>query len=470
MRINNDTLNSIIDLTDQSITDRKVLTDRIIQFGTGVLLRGLPDFYIDDANRRKAFDGAIIVVKSTNQGDISAFEKQNNLYTIQTEGIANGKIVQHRQIISAISKVLTVQNDWNQLLEFAKQPNIEYIISNTTESGIVEMNEDLTTIPISFPGRLTAMLYSRFIHFEGNPTRGWIILPTELIDNNADRLKDIIISIATKNKLPSAFIRWVESANHFCNTLVDRIVPGKVDSADWLYKDELAITVEPFNLWAIEVKNSDIKDKIAFAKANPDIRLMDSIEQVKELKLRLLNATHTLLCPIALVADHTLVRKSLEVSPIENWVHELMSTEITTYLLTQGLTNDIIHEFSSTVIDRFKNPFIDHRWLAIAQNSTQKWIQRVKPIIQCWNTLHPASSSALALSMACYLKCHQHFDKTEFPMDPRIKQALHQGDSVRTILAQKDVWTTDLSKHSGFAELVNKHFQDLDTKTIFQLL
>lgn len=470
MKINNDNLSQIIQLTHQSIADPTKLTDRVIQFGTGVLLRGLPDFYIDHANRTGDFEGSIVLVKSTNQGDINAFKEQNNHYTIQTEGIENGEIIQHQQIVTCISKVLTVQHDWDQLVNIAKQPNIEYIISNTTESGIVEVDEDLTGIPKSFPGRLTALLYARFLHFAGNPNNGWIILPTELIDNNADKLKAIVISIATKSNLSAAFVEWIENSNHFCNTLVDRIVPGKVETSGWEYEDELAIAVEPFNLWAIEVKNDTLKEKITFAAANPGIRLMDSIQNIKELKLRLLNATHTLLCPIAIIARHTFVRESLNDPSIENWTRNLMRTEINRYLLTKGILEITINEFASVLIDRFKNPFIGHQWQAIFQNSTQKWIQRVIPILHTWNTLHTTSSAAIALSMACYLKCHQLFNETELALDSQIQKALSQGNSPSDILGQKNIWTVDLSLNSSFVELVTKYMQDLDTKSIFQLI
>lgn len=470
MKINNQNLNKIIQSTNQTIVDPSLLTDKIIQFGTGVLLRGLPDFYIDHANRTGNFEGSVVLVKSTNQGDIEAFREQDNRYTIRTEGIENGEIIRHQQIVTCISKVLTVQHDWDKLLSIAKQPNIEYIISNTTESGIVEVDEALTDIPKSFPGRLTALLYSRFLHFAGNPNNGWIILSTELIDNNADKLKEIVISIATKSNLSAAFVEWIENSNHFCNTLVDRIVPGRVDTSDWEYEDELAIAVEPFNLWAIEVKHATLKEKITFAAANPGISLMDSIQNIKELKLRLLNATHTLLCPIAIIARHALVRESLNDPSIEKWTRNLMHTEINQHLLTKGIPGGTINEFASVLIDRFKNPFIDHQWQAIFQNSTQKWIQRVIPILHSWNTSHTTSSAAIALSMACYLKCHQLFNETELVLDSQIQQALSQGYSPNDILGQQNIWTVDLSLNSSFTELVAQYLQDLDTKSIFQLI
>lgn len=470
MNINTKNLNQIAEANDLNIIPKEVLSEKVIQFGTGVLLRGLPDYYINQANLSGDFQGSVVVVKSTDQGDLKSFEEQDYIYTLLTEGIENGNIVQHKEIITCISRILTTKNHWNQLLKTIENPNIEFIISNTTESGIVEIDQESIDNPSSFPGRVTALLYHRFIHFQGTEESGLIILPTELIDNNADELKRIVLDIATKNKLPEGFNNWINKANHFCNTLVDRIVPGKTDDTSWNYKDELAVAVEPYNLWAIEVKDMRIMDRIGFAKANKGIKLTDSIHNIKELKLRLLNASHTLLCPLAILAHHEYVKNSLELEIFEKWIKELMKTEITQHLLNNKIESNEIVEFSSFIIDRFKNPFINHKWINIAQNSTNKWKQRVVPILLTWNALNKDSSRYIALSMAAYLKCNELFELEYFPIDDRIKQSIEMKQTIHDILNREDVWSYKLGDNISFSNLVTHFYNELNTKSILQII
>lgn len=470
MNINTKNLNQIAEANDLNIIPKEVLSEKVIQFGTGVLLRGLPDYYINQANLSGDFQGSVVVVKSTDQGDLKSFEEQDYIYTLLTEGIENGNIVQHKEIITCISRILTTKNHWNQLLKTIENPNIEFIISNTTESGIIEIDHESIDSPSSFPGRVTALLYHRFIHFQGTEESGLIILPTELIDNNADELKRIVLYIATKNKLPEAFINWINKANHFCNTLVDRIVPGKTDDTSWNYKDELAVAVEPYNLWAIEVKDMRIMDRIGFAKANKGIKLTDSIHNIKELKLRLLNASHTLLCPLAILAHHEYVKNSLELEIFEKWIKELMKTEITQHLLNNKIESNEIVEFSSFIIDRFKNPFINHKWISIAQNSTNKWKQRVVPILLTWNALNKDSSRHIALSMAAYLKCNELFELEYFPIDDRIKQSIETKQTIHDILNREDIWGYKLGDNISFSQLVTDFYNEINTKSILQII
>ncbi|MFC7666111.1 pectate lyase [Hymenobacter humi] len=224
------------------------LPEKVLQFGTGVLLRGLPDFMIDEANRQGVFNGRIVVVKSTDGGDATAFDRQNGLYTVCVRGIDDGKPVEENVVCASISRVLSAKSQWAEVLEFATSPDLQVVISNTTEVGIQLVNEDIhLTPPQSFPGKLLAVLYARFQAFEGDASRGLVVVPTELIPDNGRKLEAIVLELAHRNDLGSEFIDWLESANHFCNTLVDRIVPGRPDpatyeqlQADLGYQDEPA--------------------------------------------------------------------------------------------------------------------------------------------------------------------------------------------------------------------------------------
>lgn len=469
MKLNQDNLKKITDSLNQKSVEINSYPIKVIQFGTGVLLRGLIDYYIDQANQNSDFGGSILVIKSTSQGDSSAFDKQNNLYTIQTQGIKDGQVIKKQQIITCISQMLTAQQHWTNILKIAEQPTVEFIISNTTESGIVETDESIqNTIPTSFPGKLTAILYHRFQYFKGAQDKGLVILPTELIDHNADKLKTIVLNLASKNNLPDSFIHWLNESNHFCNTLVDRIVPGAISSENLGYEDELAIAVEPFNLWAIEAKEDSIKEKITFAKSNLGIKIIPDIDITKELKLRLLNATHSLLCPIAILGKHEFVRSTMDNQEYQSWTNELMQVEIKQHLILQNIPEEDIDNFSSTIVDRFKNPFIDHKWLSIAQNSTAKWQQRILPILKSWESSNQPPSQKIAFSLACYLKCNQIFTKEDFPLDINIKENLEAGKTPLEILKNEEIWGEDLTKYSAFIALTILFFEKLESSKIDQ--
>lgn len=241
-----------------STAQSAVLTypEKVLQFGTGVLLRALPDFYIDVANKEGRFCGRIVMVKST-PGDIDpSYIKQDCLYTHYIRGIKDGQLIEETYLNSSISRCLHADQDWKAILEFAVSPELEVIISNTTEVGIaLELEKVLNRIPLSFPGKLLVVLYQRFLFYKGNPEKGLIVLPTELIDNNADQLHSIVIQLAEFNQLGQEFIDWLSGANIFCNTLVDRIVPGKLNAISQEeseqvvgYKDDLMIMSEPYGL------------------------------------------------------------------------------------------------------------------------------------------------------------------------------------------------------------------------------
>ena len=203
---------------DEALFD---LPEKVLQFGTGVLLRGLPDYFIDKANKQGIFNGRIVVVKSTDGGDAAAFEKQDGLYTICVRGIEGGNKHEENIVCSSISRVLSAKNEWNKILECAHNPQMKIIISNTTEVGIELVQDDIRRYPpVSFPGKLLAFLYERYKAFAGSRQSGMVIIPTELIVDNGKKLESIVTELAYLNALEESFIDWLETSNTFCNSLV----------------------------------------------------------------------------------------------------------------------------------------------------------------------------------------------------------------------------------------------------------
>src|SRR3954451_15467738 len=252
------------------------LPERVLQFGTGVLLRGLIDYYINKANRQQLFNGRVVVVKSTG-GSTDTFAEQDGLYTHCIKGMMDGQLVESTIINSAISRVLSAKEQWEEVLNCATNPQLQIVISNTTEVGITLLETDSIKAapPQSFPGKLLAFLYARYKAFNGSKESGMVIIPTELLVDNGNKLKEILLQLAQINSLEEAFTNWLTTANDFCSSLVDRIVPGALPEKDkqvlqqtFGYTDELAIMSEPYSLWAIETSNGHTKQLLSFSQAD----------------------------------------------------------------------------------------------------------------------------------------------------------------------------------------------------------
>ncbi len=385
------------------------LPEKVLQFGTGMLLRGLPDYFIDKANRQGIFNGRIVVVKSTSKGDAVDFEKQDGLYTICERGIVNGGKVEMDIISSSISRVLTAQNDWEQILECAHNPDLKIIISNTTEMGIQLAKDDIRRHPpLSFPGKLLAFLHKRFLAFNGTEDSGFIIVPTELIPENGKKLETIVLEMAHLNGLENEFIEWLEEHNYFCNSLVDRIVTGMPTPDvresyfdDLGYRDELLIVSEVYSLWAIE-GDDYVKNILSFYQADDSVKIEQDIEIYRELKLRLLNGTHTLACGIAFQAGIETVRAAMESISMSNYLEELMNSEIGPSIPFR-IENSLIVDFSQKVLDRFRNPHIQHYWKSIAQNYSQKMKLRCAPLLLHYYEKKGTAPPLITFGFAAYI-------------------------------------------------------------------
>src|SRR5690606_29489219 len=282
------------------------------------------------------------------------------------KGVESGRDIQDTLVVSAISRVVLAANDWVAILTSARSPALDIVISNTTEVGIVLDEEDdlFASPPRSFPGKLTAVLFERFRTFNGAKDKGLVVLPTELIDQNGEKLRNTVLALAQHNQQGAIFIEWLKKYNHFCNTLVDRIVPGGLDAGaqaqadrQLSYKDELAIMVEPFCLWAIESSHPRVSEVLSFAKVDSRVVITPDIEKFKELKLRLLNGSHTFACGLAMQAGFDTVKEAMANRAFSTYVKRLMHSEIIPTLVDIGIDTAEAKTFADHVIDRFSNPY-----------------------------------------------------------------------------------------------------------------
>ena len=470
-------------LPDAALLD---LPEKVLQFGTGVLLRGLPDFLIDRANRRGLFNGRVVVVKSTDGGgDAPAFDRQQGLYTVCVRGVEDGAPVAENVVCAAISRVLPARGAWAEVLAVAASPALQVVLSNTTEVGLELLDgEDIHAAPPrSFPGKLLAVLWARFRAFGPDPARGLVIVPTELVPNNGTVLRGILRTLAERQGLGDAFLGWLDAANPVCNSLVDRIVPGRPDAgalaalaAELGYADELLIVAEAYRLWAIE-GDARVRQVLSFAPADAGVVIQPDIEQFRELKLRLLNGTHSLSCGLAVLAGCPTVRAAMADANLAAFIHHLMLADLLPGI-PYPLDEKVGQHFGGQVLDRFRNPAVEHRWLAITLNYTAKLRLRVVPVLERYHQRFGAVPEYVALGWAGYLlfmrgqeqdghgTWHGRLpDGSAYPIHDE-QAAYFAGVWARSaapeavaaaVLANADLWGQDLNALPGFAASVARH-------------
>lgn len=463
------------------------LPEKVLQFGTGVLLRALPDFLIDRANRQGVFNGRIVVVKSTDGGDLSAFARQDGLYTVAVRGLENGQAVEENVVCASISRVLSAKSQWAEILEFAASPDLQVVISNTTELGIQLVNESIElTPPASFPGKLLAVLYARFQAFGGDLTKGLVIVPTELIPDNGRKLEAIVLELAHRNDLGGEFIDWLESANRFCSSLVDRIVPGRpaAEAAEALqaglgYQDELLTVAEAYRLWAIE-GDEPVRQVLSFHQTDPGVVIQPNINLFRELKLRLLNGTHTLSFGLAHLAGFETVRAAMADEALARFVGQLMLDDLRPGI-PFPVEEGVGQRFSAQVLDRFRNPYLEHRWLSISVQATMKMQMRTIPVLLRYYERFGTAPAHFALGFAAYLRFMRGTAQSDGsfageaagrPYPIQDERAAYFADLwahaepaelTAAVLRNTSLWGHDLTRLPQFAECVSYYLNQLLT-------
>jgi tagaturonate reductase len=452
--------------------------EKILQFGTGVLLRGLCDYFVDKANRAGQFKGRIVMVKSTSKGDTDAFETQDGLFTHCIKGIDEGKEVEEYIINSSISRTLTASKEWDAIMACATSPDMQIIFSNTTEVGIQYVANDPISAgcPNSYPAKLLAFLHARWQFFDGASTAGMVIIPTELIINNGDVLKGIILRLAADHSLPATFISWLNESNHFCNSLVDRIVPGSPDSATstgilsrLAYEDSLMIISEVYSLWAIQ-GGAEVKKILSFAAADKGVVIAEDIEIYRELKLRLLNGTHTFMCGMSYLLGFRLVKEVMANGYLSKLIMNLMLSELA-LAIPYKMDFKVADRFGRAVLDRFRNPFIQHKLIDITVQYTTKMRMRNVPLLLNYYKIFGKAPELFCMGFAAYLQ-FMHSVKEEngkyfgdsngefYPIQCDYAPYFHEAwkdFNLTKVLADKTLWGEDLSILPGFESAVSKY-------------
>lgn len=411
--------------------------EKIIQFGEGGFLRGFADWIIQLTDEKTDFNASVVVVQPIKNGMCDMLEAQNCVYTHVMRGIKNGVPTVEKKVIDVISRTVQPYKDFEEFLKLAENPDFEFVISNTTESGIVfDGNDFPDAVPeITFPAKVTLLLKRRF----DLSLDGFTFLPCELIDKNGANLKKCILNYAEKWNFGADFVKWIEEKNVFCNTLVDRIVTGypRGEKIDIGYEDNMLDTSEIFHLWVIEGPK-DITEKFPFDKANLNIIVTDNLERYRTRKVRILNGAHTSMIPYALLSGIETVGDCMKDEKMSTFVKKCVYDEI---IPTLDLPKEELTDYADNVFERFQNPYIRHMCSSIALNSVSKFKVRVLPSLLEYIKRMNKMPENLLLSFAKLIE----FYKDGEPNDDEKVVEFMKNKPINEILANKDFWGEDLS-------------------------
>jgi tagaturonate reductase len=467
--------------------EQLALPERAVQFGTGALLRGLVDAILDEANRQGSFGGRVVMIGSTGSGRDRALNGQSGLFTLVTQGLVDGDATRDFRIVSSVSRALSASSEWDEVLRCAENPDLELIFSNTTEIGIVLDEADAasapsSTVPRSFPGKLTAFLLHRARTHGYDAARAPVVIPTELIEDNGDKLREIVLAIAQGWKVEPAFLGWLDHVT-FCNTLVDRIVPGAPSDAYAKelrsllpYDDGMTTICEPYRLFAIE-GSTTLRDRLRFPVADAGVIVAERIRPYRLRKVRLLNGAHTSFVSLALLAGCGTVREAVEHPALGAFLRAALLDEIVPSVDVPGA-----EQFAREVIDRFANPFLQHQLWDITLQGTTKFKVRVVPSILDFARRTGTAPRALALGFAGLLAFQDgslHAARRaageSVPADATADALRAHWSGVddtaeglttlaRAAAGDSERWGTDLSAVPGFVELVAEHLFTIRTR------
>lgn len=467
-------------LNRELLDSQEKLPIKIVQFGGGNFMRGFTDYVIDKLNKEKDFNAGIVNVQPTVGGAVHKLEEQGNLYTLFSRGVKKGKIIDTKQVVSAIQKSINPYTNYDEFLALAKEEELEFIFSNTTETGITydESETGYQGPHKNFPAKLTVLLHERFKYFSGDTEKGLRIIPCELIEDNAFALKKIVLKYADLWNLGEGFIKWIEQNNYFHNTLVDRIVPGypkddlETYESQLDYEDQMMVVSEIFLLWVIQ-DAGNVKERIPFDKIDEQILVVDDIQPYRLRKVRILNGGHSLMLAPAILSGKETVKESIDDEFIGRFLTETISNEVNP---TLGLDEIELKEFAEEVFDRFRNPFIKHYQASIALYFVSKFKVRIVPSILKYFEINNRLPLNLIFSLASLIRFYQgSYGEKTLPLNDeefiinRFKEIWKNEDYeivAELALSETHFWDIDLTKVQGLKSAVAKALWEIDHNDI----
>lgn len=482
---------------------RNTYPEKIIQFGEGNFIRAFIDWMIQQMNKQGIFNGSIVAIQPTPHGKVvGKLNNQDSLFTTILRGIENGTTVNKKEIITSINRGINPYTNWADVLKCAENPNIEFVFSNTTEAGLtykIDDTQDMTP-PLSFPAKLTLFLYHRYQYFNGAINKGMYIIPCELLEDNGILLKNIVLKYIKQWNLPEEFATWLENANKFYNTLVDRVVSGypkdEIDTltAELGYTDTLIACGEPFHFLAIEGDES-LNDKLPFIKSGLNVVIEKDISKYRQRKVRLLNGGHTANVPASFLTGLDTVAEMMNDETTGRFAKQTIKDVL---LPSISMDKKMLDDFANAVIERFQNPFIKHQLLSILLNCTSKFKVRVLPSILEYHEKFGYFPQNLSFAFAAYISLYKtnevngnHFyiersgKKYELTDDasaiekltsawklyPASESSIESATAVATkILSDTSLWDINLSQYPELIKDVANYLYKIDKQGIHQTM
>lgn len=459
--------------------------EQVLQFGEGNFLRAFVGWLFQQLSLAGKFSGSIVVVQPIAQGMSATINDQQGLYTLLLRGLERGQLVEKREIVTNISRALNAYSQWAEVVAVAESEQLQYIVSNTTEAGIVLDAQDQLAMqpPQSYPAKLTALLYARYQKFQGAVDKGLVIIPCELIENNGKTLRQIVLQLATNWQLPAEFITWLKEANTFVSTLVDRVVTGypREEAATICeslgYQDDLLVAAELYHLWVIEGPET-LAARLPFREIGLNIIWTADQRKYRERKVRILNGAHTTGIPVSYQYGLDTVKEMMDNPVTGNFVRQAIYQEILPALADSD--REALDNLAAEVINRFNNPYIKHYLLSILLNSSSKYRARVLPSLLDYQQKYQKLPRRLVFALSCLLNVYSLGEivqgklsckrqETEFVMQDdlatlelftAIWQEYQQGLPLEQVSAKLlgavQVWGQDLNKVPHLTEAVSK--------------
>jgi tagaturonate reductase len=464
----------------------------ILQIGDGNFLRGFVDWLVDSANGQGLFKGGVAIAQPLAKGLAEPLNAQQGLFTVLLRGIEGGQEVELRRVVSCVQQALNPYEQWDDMLALATSPTLRFVVSNTTEAGIADVDEPYTPgkCQTSFPAKVAALLLARYQKLGGTKQTGLVFLPCELIEANGTNLKRIVLAHAKRWKLEAGFTAWVEQHNYFLDTLVDRIVPGYPAAEapglcqSWGYNDPLVVAAEPFHVWVIQGPKA-LAEEFPLHKAGLNVVWTDDMQPYRTRKVRILNGAHTASALAAYRSGLDTVKSMMEDPTVHDFLKKVMFEEIVPFV---PLPEAERQSYAATIVERFGNPYIRHELISIALNSVSKWKVRILPTVKDYTAKNGRAPAGLAFSLAALLWFYKGEmkngeytgtrDAGSYPIkdDAGVIEILAnawkgekagQAAALATkLLADSRLWGEDLTKVAGLAEQVGQSLASIEAKGV----
>ena len=440
----------------------KKMPEKVIMFGEGEFLRAFACLAFDVLNEKKLFNGSVTIVQPTPEGKIDLIRQQDGLYTVIERGLENGEKRINTRLITCVEDCINPYEDYENYIHKARNPELRYIVSDTTETGFSCCEGELLSDKpqVSFPGKVTAFLYERFKFFEGDDKKGLVFLPCEPIENNGDKLKKITEKYAAQWKLEKEFTEWINEYCVFANTLTDRIVTGYPrEEAEKIfeesgYRDELLNTCELFYFWAIESARfaGHIKQELPFDKAGLNVIFSDDISLHRLKKARMFNGAHICLAPAALLTGYTTVAEAVGDPMFKKYLEKVLYNEI---IPTLDMNRNVLEGFAKSVITRFSNPFTGHELQEITHDCISKFKARIFPAIFEYQRRFGKIPPILTFSFAAMIAFYKNGGHIKIADDEKSTAFLRDND-LDVIFKNIGFWEVDLLENEELCTAVEE--------------